>query len=205
MLWRSLVNLCIVTCLGAFSVESLAAENADGPLLGSPDFKPTADHPLGWRGDWTGRFPGANPPTEWSRRVKGITSQIKYQAAKPSGEPNADSQPLEYFTIKEWLVAGPFGIDDPAADIEKDFLGGEDKTEPTTDAKAGETTWKRLRTGIDNQSTHYHNEGTCGDLNVDFVYVYGDLPASGMAKIPKSLDKKVAYAHSYIHAPEAAV
>jgi outer membrane protein assembly factor BamB len=212
MLMRAFVICCIVTCLAEIVVEragltgsaAMAAERAGGPLLGSPDFKPTAEHPLGWRGDWTGRFPGANPPTEWSRRVKGITSQITYRASKPSGDPNADSHALEYFTIKEWLVAGPFGVDDPEADIERDFLGGEGKIDPATDAKAGEMMWKRLRVGIDNQSTHYHNEGTCGDLNVDFVYVFGDLPASGMTRIPKSLDKKVAYAHSYIHSPEAA-
>jgi hypothetical protein len=45
---------------------------------------------------------------EWSRRVKGITSEMKYQASKPSGEPGKSSFPLEYFTLKEWLVAGPF-------------------------------------------------------------------------------------------------
>jgi outer membrane protein assembly factor BamB len=186
------------------TASAAAADGAAGPLLGSPDFKPTPEHPLGWRGDWTGRFPGANPPTQWSRRIQGITSQIKYQADKPAGEPNADSHALEYFTIKEWLVAGPFEVADPAADIEKDFLGGEGKTDPAADAKAGDRMWKHLRVGIENQSTHYHNEGTCGDLNVDFVYVYGDLPANGMAKIPKSLDQKVAYAHSYIHSPQAA-
>ena len=86
-----------------------------------------AERPVGWRGDWTGRFPGATPPMEWSRRVKGITSEIKYQAGKPSGEPGKSSFPLEYFTLKEWLVAGPFAAEDPAKDIEKDFLGGEDQ------------------------------------------------------------------------------
>ena len=44
---------------------------------------------------------------EWIRRVKGLTSEIKYRAGKPSGEPRSDDFPLEYFTIKEWLVIGP--------------------------------------------------------------------------------------------------
>ena len=30
---------------------------------------------------------------EWSRRVKGITSEIKYQAAKPSGKPDLAGSP----------------------------------------------------------------------------------------------------------------
>jgi len=34
--------------------------------LGSPDFRPTPEQPFGWRGDGTGRFPGATPVTEWS-------------------------------------------------------------------------------------------------------------------------------------------
>ncbi len=170
--------------------------------LGSPDFKPTPERPVGWRGDWTGRFPGATPPTTWSRQVKGLTREIKYQAGKPSGEPGSDSHPLEYFTIKEWLVAGPYAVDDPVKDIEKDFLGGEDQVEPVQDAKAGEAAWKHVRAGIETQSRHYHNEGTCGDLNVDFVHVFGNLPASGAAKnLATPLDRKIAYAHTYFHSP----
>jgi outer membrane protein assembly factor BamB len=187
-----------------------AVGQGGGAMLGSPEFKATADRPVGWRGDWTGRFPGATPPTEWSRRVKGATTDIKYQANKPTpsagsgqaGEPGPDSRALEYFTIKDWLVAGPFAVEDPAKDIDKDFLGGEDKVEPAAGAKAGEATWQALHIGIDTQARHEHNEGTCGDTNVDFVYVYGKLPPSGAIKpVPTSLDNKVAYAHTYIHSP----
>ena len=175
-----------------------------GAPLGSLDFKPTPERPVGWRGDWTGRFPGATPPMEWNRRVKGITTEIKYQAVKPSGEPGSDSFPLEYFTLKEWLVAGPYAAEDPAQNIEKDFLGGEEKVEPDGNARAGDSTWKPLRVGTGTQSRHYHNEGTCGDLNVDFVYVFGNLPESGAAKsLEVPLDNKVAYAHTYFHSPSA--
>jgi len=213
MMTRPILTLCIMVCLvgpsrdvGFAGSAAYAADAApDAALLGSPEFRPTADHPLGWRGDWTGRFPGATPPIDWARRVKGITTQIKYQAQKPGADaPDAESHALEYFTIKEWLVTGPFAIDDPAADIDKDFLGGEAKIEPAKDAKAGDAVWKPLRVGIDTQSTHYHNEGTCGDLNVDFVYVFGNLPPSGVDKTPPALNKKVAYAHSYVHSPAAA-
>jgi len=176
----------------------------NGQQLGSPGFKPTPNQPVGWRGDWTGRFPGATPPPQWSRRVKGITTEIKYQAQKPAGDPGADSHPLEYFTIKEWLVAGPFDVENPAKDIDKDFLGGEAKVAPAKGAKAGHSTWKPLRVGTDTQSLHYHNEGTCGDSNVDFVYVFGNLPESwATGPIPSSLNNKAAYAHTYVHAPAA--
>src|SRR5262245_43176282 len=39
--------------------------------LGSTKFTPTPDRPLGWRGDGTGRYPGATPPTQWERRKAG--------------------------------------------------------------------------------------------------------------------------------------
>jgi outer membrane protein assembly factor BamB len=142
---------------------------------------------------------------DWTRRVKGVTSKIKYQAGKPSGDPGKSSYPLEYFTLKEWLVTGPFAAEDPAKDIDKDFLGGEDKVQPDTGDQAGHATWKHLRAGIDTQSRHYHNEGTCGDLNVDFVYVFGNLPDAGAAnEVQVPLSNKVAYAHTWIHSPSRA-
>ena len=203
--------LFVATCVAVLAMRQegfpTSASFAAAPgeaALGSGDFKPTPQRPVGWRGDWTGRFPGATPPLDWSRRVKGITSQISYQADRPSGEGAADSHRLEYFTIKDWLVAGPFAVEDPAKDIDKDFLGGEAAIEPAKDARAGDATWKPLRAGIDTQSTHYHNEGTCGDLNVDFVYAFGTLPQGGPVKtLDVPLDNKVAYAHTYIHSPAA--
>jgi hypothetical protein len=42
-----------------------AGESASAPL-GSPEFRPSPERPFGWRGDGSGRFPGATPVTEWS-------------------------------------------------------------------------------------------------------------------------------------------
>ena len=47
-----------------FAVAAFAAET--GPALGAPDFRPTPEHAFGFRGDGSGRFPSAPPPTEWS-------------------------------------------------------------------------------------------------------------------------------------------
>lgn len=59
-----------------------------------------------------------------------------------------------------------------------------------------------LHVGIGTQARHEHNDGTCGDSNVDFVYVYGNLPPSGAIKtLEAALDNKVAYAHTYVHSP----
>ena len=172
----------LAVLVGLFLVVGRAAQA--GPLLGAADFQPSPARPVGWRGDWTGRFPGATPPVAWSRRVKGITTEIRYQADKPAAQkPGAGSTPLEYFTLKEWLVAGPFDAADPAKEIDKDFLGGEDKVQPAQGDKAGSATWKHLRADIATQSAHYHNEGTCGDLNVDFVCCFSNLPDSGTVKV----------------------
>ena len=196
---RAIAGLVIFVAMLAW--PGPAAEQPGTPF-GSPAFKASPDRPIGWRGDWTGRFPGATPPTEWSRRIKGATTDIRYQADKPAGEPGTGSRPLEYFTIKDWLVAGPFAVEDPVKDIGRDFLGGEDTVTPAAGDKAGSATWQTLHVGMDTQARHEHNEGTCGDLNVDFVFVYGKLPPSGdVKKLDTPLDNQVAYAHTYIHSP----
>ncbi len=50
------------------AAESGAAPRADANApLGAPSHVPSPEHPYGWRADGSGRFPGANPPTAWSR------------------------------------------------------------------------------------------------------------------------------------------
>ncbi|HXX93149.1 MAG TPA: PQQ-binding-like beta-propeller repeat protein [Planctomycetota bacterium] len=175
------------------------------PLLGAPEWKATPDRPCGWRGDWTGRFSGATPPLSWSRRVHGITSAIRYQAAKPAGDAGKDSKPLEYFTIKDWLIAGPFGVSDPAQGIEQDFLGGETQVAPADGQKAGTAAWKFLHADIETQSRHDHNEGTCGQSYVDFVFAFGKFSVEGPGvKVEGDFKNKVAYAHTYLFSPAEA-
>jgi outer membrane protein assembly factor BamB len=57
--------LVVAGALGRM-VSAWAAEPAASVPLGSPDFRPTLQHSFGWRGDGSGRFPGATPVTEWS-------------------------------------------------------------------------------------------------------------------------------------------
>lgn len=181
-------------------LTAIASSAEKDPPLGSPDWQPSPVKPVGWRGDWTGRFPGATPPLAWSRRVKGITTELRYQANKPAGEPGKDARPLEYFTIKDWLVAGPFSLQDPAADLEKDFLGGEANVAPSDGDKAGDFTWKYLRADVDTQSRHEHNEGTCGQCYVDFIYTFGKITIDGdKINVSGEFVNKAAYAHTYIH------
>jgi outer membrane protein assembly factor BamB len=56
--------------------------------LGSPKFAPTAENPVGWRGDGTGRYPGATPPTVWERKRNGnnyATKNIAWMSRLPAG------------------------------------------------------------------------------------------------------------------------
>src|SRR5689334_16251038 len=57
--------------IGLGGLVAAAEPDAKHAPLGSPDFRPTPQRPVGWRGDWTGRFPGATPPRTWSRRTRG--------------------------------------------------------------------------------------------------------------------------------------
>jgi outer membrane protein assembly factor BamB len=55
---------------------SIQAKEASAPSsLGSADFRPTPEQPFGWRGDGSGRFPGATPVTEWS-----LTKNVRWSA-----------------------------------------------------------------------------------------------------------------------------
>ncbi len=169
----------------------LAAPPAPAVPLGSPAFLPSPENPVGWRGDGTGIYPGANPPLTWSRRVAAsAATDAKYQARKPKvAAPAASAQVLELGIVKDWLVLGPFPCDDPMQDIDKPYLPDEATIQPDENLKAGNLAWKFLHSSIDTQSTHYTNEGTCANYNVDFVYLYGRL------------NKQVAYAHTYLYSP----
>lgn len=56
---RAPILLVLALCVSAASAVSAEP-------LGSAAAVPTPARPFGWRGDGTGRFPGATPPTTWS-------------------------------------------------------------------------------------------------------------------------------------------
>ncbi len=59
------LRLIVLLSMAAATVTAWSAETTNVPL-GSPDFHPTLQRSFGWRGDGSGRFPGATPVTEWS-------------------------------------------------------------------------------------------------------------------------------------------
>jgi outer membrane protein assembly factor BamB len=66
--------------------QNTSAQGNDNTVLGSPDFGPSPERPIGWRGDGTGRYPGATPPTSWERTKKGtgyVTKGIAWMSPLP--------------------------------------------------------------------------------------------------------------------------
>jgi outer membrane protein assembly factor BamB len=71
---RICVRLALVALLAGSGFRALASP--ESAPLGSTEYRPAADRPFGWRGDGTGRFPGATPPTRWS-----LTQNVRWSAA----------------------------------------------------------------------------------------------------------------------------
>ena len=69
--------------VGALFLPLLAA----AAPLGSLQFAPSPESPVGWRGDGTGRYPGAIGPTVWERKAgtEGYTTKgIVWMAPLPN-------------------------------------------------------------------------------------------------------------------------
>jgi outer membrane protein assembly factor BamB len=104
-------------------VRSAVAADATSSLPGAPGFVPTAEHPVGWRGDGTGRYPGAEPPTTWQRKAAGDT----YATANIA-----------------WMTSLPnVGVSSPVVVGERIFLTCEPADLVCIDKKSGHILWVR--------------------------------------------------------------
>lgn len=68
----------VLALLAAVGVQ--ANDVAAPAPRGSAEFRPGPEHPFGWRGDGSGRFPGATPVLEWS-----LTKNIRWSAEVGKG------------------------------------------------------------------------------------------------------------------------
>ena len=47
---------------------------------------PSPDHPVGWRGDGTGRYPDADPPLNWGRVARSVKNlSARARSSKAAG------------------------------------------------------------------------------------------------------------------------
>jgi outer membrane protein assembly factor BamB len=83
-------SLCVFGALfGILISTALTAAPKPGPSvpLGSIKFAPSPERAVGWRGDGSGRYPGATPPTSWERATNGngyATKGIAWMAPLPN-------------------------------------------------------------------------------------------------------------------------
>ncbi|MFB3893977.1 MAG: PQQ-binding-like beta-propeller repeat protein [Phycisphaerae bacterium] len=140
---------------------------------------------IGWRGDGTGRYPQADPPTEWGLWPRSPLHGMRFAIDKPKdSDTGQDARTLIHNQPKEWLIIGPFDAakDDP---LDKDYIADEAKLSPSAGDKAGELEWKPIalkkREGDALQGTE-----------LDWTY-FGDLTGNK--------NDKIAYGHVYLYSP----
>jgi hypothetical protein len=72
--------LVVAASLFISPVSAADVKYSDKAPLGSAEFYPSPEHPIGWRGDGTGCYPGAtNPPTVWYQKANGESKNILWK------------------------------------------------------------------------------------------------------------------------------
>ena len=192
---RALSPWAVAVLFGLLIAAGPAAAQT-GPLLGAPDFKPSAERPVGWRGDRTGRFPAATPPTHWGRRVKSFVTDLTCQAGKPAGNA-AGGVPLDLGAPGQWLVAGPFPVEEVTKDLAAQPVADEDRLVAEQGAKVGAAAWQPAVVNITTQCHDYAR------LTVDFAFVYDLREQTEWQNHPGTLEPLIGYAHTYIYSKES--
>jgi hypothetical protein len=118
-----------VACAGLF-VSALAAAAAEG------------DKVVGWRGDGSGRFPDANPPTQWGK-VSRVMSGLRCRADKPRDD-KPGGTPACCGAITEWLVLGPFPLPADGKGIDEALLEDEAGCRPAEGDKVKGLAWRKV-------------------------------------------------------------
>jgi len=143
---------------------------------------------LGWRGNWTGLYPDARPPLEWSRIARGVAAGTTARAAKPQAGGAERGSPLDSGLIREWLVAGPFAVEDSVKEFDAEQLPGEAALSPGEGEPAGASAWTKL---VLEKAPDYERWGTTELDWVDLGERLGQRP------------NRIAYTHVYLHCQRA--
>lgn len=156
------------------------APQATTAPYGSADFHPSSARPIGWRGDGTGIFDGAQPPVAWGRVCPEIL-ELRSQAKKPAEGDKGDA--VSDGVIRNWLVLGPVAIAE--GKTRKNELPDEAALEGEAGAKCNGATWKAIST-----DTSW----------VDFMEALGlDRDSTK----PADIQQHMAYAQSWVWTPKA--
>jgi len=167
------------SCLLLAAVSAFAAAGAAPPTT------------YGWRGNWTGLYPDATPPTTWGRIAKGVVAGLSCQAAKPAPDAAKGTTPVTtgHGLLRDWLVVGLLPVTHSVNDFDKEQIPGEAKLAPAEGDQVGGLAWKRLEM---KRAPDYER--------------WGRVDLDEAVDLAKALDYKpnhVAYAHTYLHAARA--
>jgi outer membrane protein assembly factor BamB len=122
--WNSLLlGLLFGTCAAVTCLNVLGAE----PLAG-------------WRGDGTGKYPAANPPTAWSRTSTGV-KPLRFTAEVPTG-PESGVAMIDG-VVRDWLVVGPLPMEERGGG-EPSALADEAALAPVAGQPAGSKQWRKV-------------------------------------------------------------
>lgn len=154
-------------------------------LFGSCLQAQSAEPMSGWRGNGTGLWPDANPPIEWHRLPLGALQGMRASAEAPKSAEAGDAPLVLKGLIRDWLVAGPFAVDDSVKDFDRDLLGMESGVEPTAGVKTAGVTWTQV-------------QGPADDI---MIFGTATLPFLDISKSVGFKKNQIAYAHSYLFSP----
>ncbi len=142
--WNNMRTIILATCLAPVFLTCGVSVMAGEALQGSTDFSPSPAQPIGWRGNGTGKYPGATPPVHWSRICK-QTAALKCSAVIPkdSSTNGALSAGVGFFT--EWLAAYPISSAGKTNAIKDELVPGEGALAPQESEAVGGTKWKRVQ------------------------------------------------------------
>jgi outer membrane protein assembly factor BamB len=180
-----------LTTLAILTIWPAVAAPAQSPApsaLGSPQFLPTPEQPLGWRGDGSGRYPGATPPQEWYIRLKNAPT-LACSASKPQGVPT-QLAPSPDIALNDWIAIGPWLSADLKEALETPYIPDELTAEPSLGNKVADKEWKKLPT----------QNGA-----VNFADVFGEPPRDpGQPANQPPKRQNLIYALTYLYSPAAA-
>lgn len=143
----------------------------------------------GWRGNGTGLWPDAEVPLEWHRLPRGALEDMRASAEPPSAVDNgraaATAPVVRKGLLRDWLVIGPFAVEDSVADFDRDLLGHEAEMSPRPGQEIAGKTWQSATVPAD-----------------DFmVFGTAELPWLDLSKTWGFALNQIGYAHTYVHSP----
>lgn len=144
-----------------------------------------ADPANGWRGKGTGLWPQARAPLLWYRYPKGVITDLRASADRPDQEGSLGA-PLEKGIIRDWLVLGPFTVNDSVLDFKQAHVV-EERGAPSRGDKVGLLTWQPFKAPHDDRWAF----GPASPPFADLAAVVGGFKPN-----------QFAYAHVYLHTPK---